>query len=171
MEWYYWLILFFVTMGICGYYISKWRSKRLLTKLFKSYGIDTDNLTDHSDTSSQTLTGTPLALVRVNITSSGKEYEAMASVVSSLTEAGYDIESFLSNILLVPVHNDFQSLAKALSSQISDNSVSIVTSNINSYVGVYGNSKRKHYGHLSADMDKLLKTILSIEYGNIKNIA
>lgn len=142
-----------------------------MKKLFKVFGVGANNLSTLELAQDKTLSNSSVAIVRVDISSITNAHEIMGSIVTSLTKAGYDIEVFLSNILLVPIHNDFQNLKNALSSHLSNKAVSIVTSTVNSYVSVYGNSDRQHYGHLSADTDKLLKIILSIEYGTVKHVA
>ena len=169
MEWYYWVILFFVLLGIYRYYVNEKQEKQLMTELFESYGVNTSS--EYGDAQSSTIVETSIALIRVNISPIEKAHETMESVVTNIINVGYDIETFLSNILLVPTQNEFQNLKKALGTQISDNSISIVTSEVKGYVGTYGNNNRQHFGHLSADIDKLLESSLAIDYGKTEHIA
>ena len=137
-----------------------------LLGLFKRYGVRDSQL----DNMSSYVPCEHYALAKIDVSSPTDALDNVKSEVNQLTQCGYDIESFVSNILLINIHDSLQAFETAIGQLLQTNLVSALTMGNTSYVGLYGGDDRVHFGHLT-DISSSLHQLLEMPYGSIKHNA
>ncbi|MCP4975690.1 MAG: hypothetical protein GY931_05970 [Maribacter sp.] len=139
-----------------------------MRKIFEKYGVSEEKASIDMDIENPNIKESLIALLRVDVKDQSSALKNMHTVVGVLNQNGYDIESFFSNFIFVPIHSDISTFEKLLEPLLKQNIISVLVSNITGHIGSFGSNKRQTFGHLSSETEVLLSSLLSLGLGEIE---